>query len=430
MARKKEKSNIRGSISRFVIVALVLVIILALAIWAIISLFTNSEEKTRYAFLNSGSINETLTTDFLLIRDEDLILAESNGIFLPLALEGERLSKGEIYALILPESAADLVDSYYNNKLEILERSLALSQGNLQPNSRLSLSEKLIQEAVSDVRASVFVGDIRMLIPARKELNIALQERSVLLRPKSLNDPEINDLLSRETALLNQLIETASAAGVLRTANPCWISYTTFISTPDLNEESVSKLSLSQTRDLLHNIDFYEKMKKQDTLVHRGEPVARCINNMDYNLCALLPDYVLSTESEDLSIKISGRPLLEDIEIVQKETDIDTALVLQTDAAFGDLLDTQIIRQADLIVRRHSGIKVPLQSLYDYSDTDRIARLLKVKDGVSEEVIVFVQAYDNTHAIIKGRVGDSEAPVENDLYVLNPWTSTPGSLLE
>ncbi|NLW54271.1 MAG: hypothetical protein GXY99_05170 [Clostridiaceae bacterium] len=160
MAKKKEKTDIRGSISRFVIVALVLVLVLALAIWAIISLFTGNKEKTRYAFLNTGSINETLTTDFFLIRDETLILAESEGIFLPLAREGERLSKNEIYALVLPESAADLVDSYRNIKVEILELSLALSQSDAKPNSRLTLIQEQIQEAVSDLRAAVFSDDI------------------------------------------------------------------------------------------------------------------------------------------------------------------------------------------------------------------------------------------------------------------------------
>ncbi|MDD3611715.1 MAG: hypothetical protein PHU38_05020, partial [Eubacteriales bacterium] len=78
----------------------------------------------------------------------------------------------------------------------------------------------------------------------------------------------------------------------------------------------------------------------------------------------------------------------------------------------------------------HSGLKVPLQSLYDYSETDNIAKLLKIKDGVSTEVIVFVRAQDDTHAIVEGRSGDSEAPLVNELYVLNPWTNEPGSLLE
>ncbi|NLC39859.1 MAG: hypothetical protein GX763_02955 [Clostridiaceae bacterium] len=431
MAAKKRKTDIRGSISRFVIVALVLVLVLALAIWAIISLFTGSKEKTRYAFLNMGSINETLTTDFILLRDETLILAESEGIFLPLTSEGERLSKGEVYALVLPESAAGLVDSYRNIKVDILERSLLLSQSDVKPNSRLTLIQELIREAVSDLRAAVFSDDIGALALAQKKLDAALEQRSVLLKPESINDTELNSLLSQEAALLRQLTDTAPAEGVLRTANPCWISYTTFAATPKLAKEDLSGLTLQQTQELVNNIDLYEKTNKQPAIVQKGDPLARCVNSMEYNLIALLPDYALRTESDNFSISVNERSLLlDDITILQKAVDTDTVLALQTKAVFGDLLDGQIIRQADLLIRSHSGIKVPLQSLYDYSETDHIARLLKVSDGITKEVIVFVQAEDDTHAIIEGRTGDSEAPAENDLYVLNPWTGSPGSLLE
>lgn len=431
MAKKKEKTDIRGSISRFVIVALVLVLVLALAIWAIISLFTGNKEKTRYAFLNTGSINETLTTDFFLIRDETLILSESEGIFLPLAREGERLSKNEIYALVLPESAADLVDSYRNIKVEILELSLALSQADAKPNSRLTLIQEQIQEAVSDLRAAVFSDDIGALALARKKLDTALEERYVLLKPESINDADLNKLLSQEAALLHQLIDTAPAQGILRTANPCWISYTTFAATPNLSKEELSVLTLQQARELVNNIDLYEKTNKQAVIVQKGDPLARCVNSMDYNLVALLPDYALKTESDNFGISLNERRLLlDDITIVQKAVSSDTVLALQTKASFGDLMDTQILRQADLLIQRHSGIKVPLQSLYDYSETDHIARLLKISDGITKEVIVFVQAEDGTHAIIEGRTGDTEAPAENDLYVLNPWTGAPGNLLE
>lgn len=431
MAGKNEKSNIKGSISRFIIVGLILIVILAVAIWAIISLFTNSREKTRYAFLNSGSIDETLTTDFLLVRDENLIPAENDGIFLPLALEGERLGKGEVYALVVPESAASLVDEYYNIKLEILERSLALSQSNIQPNSRLTLSEKIIQEAMSDLRASVFAEDIRALTLARKNFDLALQERSILLKPESFNDSELNSLLKRESDLLNQLIGAAPAEGVFRTANPCWISYNIFESSLPVGEESILELSPRQMRDLLLDIDLYEEIKSRNSLVFRGEPLVRCINSMDYKLCALLPDYDLMAKEENFSISLKERSLLlEDVEVLRQETDNDTLIVLQTDAAFDVLLDQKVLRQADLIVENHSGIKIPLQSLYDYSDADSVGKLLKIKDGVSTEVIVFVLAHDDTHAIIEGRVGDKEAPQEHELYVLNPWTSEPGSLLE
>ena len=431
MAAKKRKSDIRGSISRFIIVALVLVFVLALAIWAIISLFTKSKEKTRYAFFNTGSIDETLTTDFLLLRDEQLILAENSGIFLPLAHEGERLGKGETYALILPESAAGLVDSYQKIKTEILERSLILSQADVNPNSRLSLSQELIQQAVSDLRTAVFSDDITGLALARKKLDTALRERSVLLKPESITDADLNNLLSQETALYQQLLETAPAEGILSTANPCWVSFTTFAATPLISEEDLSGLTLQQAQDLVQNIDLYEKTNKQSAHVQQGQPIARCVNSMDYKLVALLPDYTLKTESEDFAISLDEHQLLLDgISIVQKAAATDTALVLQTRTAFGDLLDLQVIRQADLLVQRYSGIKVPLQSLYDYSETDHIARLLKISDGITKEVIVFVQAEDGTHAIIEGRAGDSEAPAENDLYVLNPWTGSPGSLLE
>ena len=165
--------------------------------------------------------------------------------------------------------------------------------------------------------------------------------------------------------------------------------------------------------------------------MQQGQPIARCVNSMEYKVVALLPVYTLKSECEDFAISLDEHQLLLDgISIVQKAAATDTALVLQTRTAFGDLLDLQVIRQADLLVQRYSGIKVPLQSLYDYSETDHIARLLKISDGITKEVIVFVQAEDGTHAIIEGRTGDSQAPAENDLYILNPWTGAPGRLLE
>ncbi|MFA6692041.1 MAG: hypothetical protein WCR98_08695, partial [Saccharofermentanales bacterium] len=157
VAAKKEKSNtrkdtrndIRSNVSRFVLLALALIVILALAIWLIISLFTDNEEKTRYAFLNEGTLYETVTSDLLILRDETEVVAQNDGIFLPLSHEGEKLGKGEIFALVLPQSAADLAASYQETRQEILEHSLLVSGETVQLNSRLDLSQKLIQEAVS-----------------------------------------------------------------------------------------------------------------------------------------------------------------------------------------------------------------------------------------------------------------------------------------
>lgn len=431
MAGKKDKVNIRGSISRFVIVALALVLILALAIWAIISLFTDSEEKTRYAFLNTGSINETLTADFLLLRNEDVIRSEHDGMFLPLKYEGEKLSKGEVFALILPESAADLVDSYQNTRLQILELSLSLSRDKVLPNSRLSRSQSRIEEAVSDLRSSVLNRDIKALSLARKEFAAVLQERSLLLKPETLNDPELNNLLRQEASLLNQLFGEAPAEGILRTAGPGWISYTTFSRTADLSEEALADFSLSQARAFFENFDSYEEKNEKASRVSIGEPVARLIKSMEYKLFALLPESVQLPESDDFAIDLNEQHLpMDEVEIILTDAEAASVLLLESQSAFGDLLDEQIIRQADFIVKKHSGMIVPRQSLYDYSETDKIARLLKIRDGVAEEVIVFVRAQDSTHAIIEGRTGDSRAPVENDLYVLNPWTSEAGSLLE
>ena len=92
VAANKEKSNtpntrndIRSNVSRFVLLALALIVILALAIWLIISLFTDNEEKTRYAFLNEGTLYETVTSDLLIVRDETEVVAQNDGLFLPLA---------------------------------------------------------------------------------------------------------------------------------------------------------------------------------------------------------------------------------------------------------------------------------------------------------------------------------------------------------
>ncbi len=442
MAAKREKSNkrndkrndtrsdMRSNVSRIVLLALALIVILALAIWLIISLFTDNEEKTRYAFLNEGTVYETVTSDFLILRDETEIIAQNDGIFLPLAHEGEKLGKGEIFALVLPQSAADLAASYQETRQAILEHSLLVSEETVQLNSRLDLSKKLIQEAVSELRESVLNSDLATLAQARKELETALRERSVLLRPETIDDPELNALLNKEASLLTQLVEQTPSEGILRSSSPCWISFTCFQPSAGLTEEGIAGMTAAQVRELLADLEFYQTSRKQEQNVQRGEVVARKINNMEYSLLTYLPEGESWPEAEGSGIYLSDRDLLlDDFEIVPREG-ADDILVLKTSSAFEDFLDVPILHDADLIVRSHTGLKVPLHSLYDYSETDNIAKLLKIKDGVSTEVIVFVRAQDDTHAIVEGRSGDSEAPLVNELYVLNPWTNEPGSLLE
>ena len=438
VAAKKEKSNtrkdtrndIRSNVSRFVLLALALIVILALAIWLIISLFTDNEEKTRYAFLNEGTLYETVTSDLLIVRDETEVVAQNDGIFLPLAHEGEKLGKGEIFALVLPQSAADLAASYQQTRQEILEHSLLVSGETVQLNSRLDLSQKLIQEAVSELRASVLNSDLATLTQARKELETALRERSVLLRPETIDDPELNALLNKEASFLRQLIEQTPPEGILSSSSPCWISFTCFRPSAGLTAEGIAGLDAAQVRELVADLEFYQTSKKQEQTVQRGEAVARKINDMEYSLYTFLPEGETLPEAEESGIYLSDRDLLlDDFEIVPLEG-ADDILVLQTTSAFEEFLDVPILHDVDLIGRSHSGLKVPLQSLYDYSETDNIAKLLKIKDGVSTEVIVFVRAQDDTHAIVEGRSGDSEAPLVNELYVLNPWTNEPGSLLE
>ena len=140
-----------------------------------------------------------------------------------------------------------------------------MSGETVQLNSRLDLSQKLIQEAVSELRASVLNSDLATLTQARKELETALRERSVLLRPETIDDPELNALLNKEASLLRQLIEQTPPEGILSSSSPAGLLYL-FPSVSRLTAEGIAGLNAAQVRELVADLEFIRRVRNRSKL--------------------------------------------------------------------------------------------------------------------------------------------------------------------
>lgn len=410
------------------------------AVWAIYALAAEVKEAPRYSFLESETVRETLAFDFLILREETVVTAPKDGLFVPLAPEGERLAAGEIYALIVPESAADDVRRYRELEAQELEARLAcFAQAETLAGPR-RLAADLTAGAADAIREALSTKEMPALARALTDLDRVLRENNGRVRTVTETETCVPDELREARRLLRrELTAMAGADGILKTVRPAQLYFevgepAAFI---ELEATPPESLTAKAVQSAMVALDGFVPITRVDQPVTEGMPIARAVTGRRHTLAAPDPDDAFVYEQDAVYDFVApdgteGRAVLR--RVVPGEPKLYLFETIDIPADGGE---DRVWRDTALVLHVSEGLGVPVSGLTDWDRALNRAVLTVVRGGMTQRVMVDVTAYNEKYALIQvspldplARGDDPLVLSESDVYVVNPRTIDEGVLIE
>lgn len=165
-------------------------------------LATHEAAKTEVA--RQTTVNDTVPTDFFVVRNESFLETSTDGIIIPMVTSGSRVASGEgVVAVFDDENAA----SRYAELMEVrenLDRYTRLRQQKNISAVNLNALGKRISGDVIDLAETVDSGDLSDMQSQVYDIRDQLLARQIATGETVSLDNKVTELTSREAALAKQ----------------------------------------------------------------------------------------------------------------------------------------------------------------------------------------------------------------------------------
>ncbi len=431
--RKKHRFKNRA---KLLAMAVLVAVTVAFAIWSVVYILARHEEKTRLAFITPRTVETTAPCSIALINQYEEIPTPAAGILVPLVEEGERVAKGDRVALIIRPDYEEYVKEYRLAGEACDARKMVLTGlGNtvedVLPKTR---SDSLMREAVVSLSQAKTIGDLAEFQRAGKQFIRAIaQYRNDALK-NTEDDPELKELVREQKRLLERLEAVVVEGGVLNAPVPGTVSFLVPVSA-EKRDESFWVNTDNPEADVKRLSDPGLRPADSRQVPVKADSIAFTISNSSMSTVVVITSH--DPDEESRLSKGNYIDLLFGEDERLNRCRIRRALYAEEADRFFVTVSDQIgwsnyppaIPDAQMVLKRVTGLAVPLRSLIDYREETGAAKLKKITGGVTETVSVQVLASDGAYAVIGG-IGE-ESPVEEaDLYVVNPWTVGEGVLID
>lgn len=422
----------------------VFVVIAALIIVIILYNKDEKENAIKTAFLSTGTIENSITADVNIIRDEYNVLAGYSGKLITNVNEGDRVAVGTVIAYVVkPEYENDL------NKLRDIEDKIATAQNassyvNTSQTSQIgTLNTNILKLTFELSKMSGTPSGIRHYSEVIKELNSQFQMKNDIMMNSETADAYITTLQAQRAEIMNKLGASmyeikAQQAGVIsfytdleeQNASAKAKEISTYISKKGGADNILSENALTFNTSELKN--------KIGTSVTDSDIVARITPDVTYYLTADVTNcnYSGLSEGKKVSVKASGREFTVDATVVElKRYGDKTYALLQSSTGIAGTISKRIVK-SDIIIDYSEGIKVPKRALAEWDAAGVTARIAIVRSNYVSFVYVTVLAVDSEYAIINNSNGFTSPEDQgitsvriNDLYVVNCEKVTDGQII-
>lgn len=442
MAGDREKRPVRDEVAaqrfarsrrkrvRLLAVAFLVMVTLVFAVWSVVFILTSDKEATRLAFLTRGSVGQTQTVSLAFLGEGQEIMAPGSGILLPLVEEGDRVARDVKIALLVSPNRGDQIQRYGELKEAYYARLFVVSGfADLVRNPQaLSPADSRLREAITALAGAADSGEMAEALQTFDFLFPRSRAEAALF----VGEDAQLDQLASEMEALRVLFESDAGTSVIRAPLTGLVSF----QVPSFpgHYEAIKEDPLLQMEALASRI--YQPQDLRYQMVQAGGILASVQRFSGRTLLAFLP----LEEAEDMDLRRGSK-----VDLSREADGLDwqacelTSLDrlkegLLLKLTYEDWSGYQPARLAFQDVQfqmaDQKGLRLPLSSLMDL-DLDRgRARLMRVTGGVTAGLDVRILASDSRYAIIEAAEGASRPLGESDLYVVNPWTTEEGQLID
>ena len=423
---RKKSSRKKALVNSAVAVALVLAGILVL-MFVVHHLFDYFAVKPNLEFVTNGSIEHTIGTRAIIVRNEDVVVSNHTGDFVTEAAEGSRVAAGQSIAMVVPADMQAVVDNLRNTQSQISDVQQELIANGSAEGADVIYNDidQSLTPIINMLRLDSNDGNLSELSSYSSSISVLLNQRELELSDLNFDDERLRVLRADERGYESQLENRAS---VINAPEPGIVSFKLDGLETVLNFEVLLNADPGTIADY---IDDAVGVITSDLTVEAGDNVARIASNEEQYIACFLNEsdapssafeigsqHTIIVGSEGLSI---GKCV---VQRIQPTSNGNFLVVFSTTRYVEDLLD---VRSADIevVITETRGMRVPVSSLVN-PDYDRGVATMYINDqGFCAELGVLIEDYDREFAIVRP-MGDGSVPNLQTVYVTNPGSVSPG----
>lgn len=423
---RKKSSRRKALINSAVAIALVLAGVLVL-LFVVHHLFDYFAVKPNLEFVTNGSIEHTIGSRAIIVRNESVIASDHGGDFVTQAAEGSRVAAGQSIAMVVPSDMQTVVENLRSTQSQISDVQQELIANGLAEGADVIYNDidQALNPIINMLRIDSIEGNLSELSSYSSSISVLLNQRELELAGLDFDDERLRVLRSDERGYESQLQNRAS---IINATEPGIVSFKLDGLETVLNYEVLLNADPGTIGDYINNATG---VITSDLVVEAGDNVARIASNQDQYIACFLNEsdapsaafevgsqHTIIVGSEGLSI---GKCI---VERIQPTSNGNYLVVFSTTRYVEDLLDVRSV-DIEVVITETRGLRVPVSSLVNPDYNRGVATLYINDQGFCNELGVLIVDYDREFAIITP-MGDGSVPNLQTVYITNPNSVSPG----
>ena len=423
---RKKSSRRKALINSAVAIALVLAGVLVL-LFVVHHLFDYFAVKPNLEFVTNGSIEHTIGSRAIIVRNESVIASDHGGDFVTQAAEGSRVAAGQSIAMVVPSDMQTVVENLRSTQSQISDVQQELIANGLAEGADVIYNDidQSLNPIINMLRIDSIEGNLSELSSYSSSISVLLNQRELELAGLDFDDERLRVLRSDERGYESQLQNRAS---IINATEPGIVSFKLDGLETVLNYEVLLNADHGTIGDYINNATG---VITSDLVVEAGDNVARIASNQDQYIACFLNEsdapsaafevgsqHTIIVGSEGLSI---GKCI---VERIQPTSNGNYLVVFSTTRYVEDLLDVRSV-DIEVVITETRGLRVPVSSLVNPDYNRGVATLYINDQGFCNELGVLIVDYDREFAIITP-MGDGSVPNLQTVYITNPNSVSPG----
>lgn len=344
---KKSKKKLRIKYTNIFVMG-VFIYILA----NVFNFFVNRTIPTTLA--ENGNVEEKITKEAVIIRDEQVIFAEYSGTVKSNIDEGSRIQKGYKVATIYKKD----VDEKIEKEVETLNKDIK----EIKEGSNGILSKDIesinsdIENITNKIQYNALRKDIVNLAESKDEIVSLINKRNSI-KNNSVAAINIENMESEKKILENKINKYTES---VLANNSGIVSFNADGFEDDLTYENMDKLNF----DILKNIENKDNLIKEDKKVKTGDPILKVINNHKFYVAVVLDNNEYKDFKIGDNVKLANKDIKLDAKVYDKYKDKNNKniTIFEITQQNRKIYDTRVL-EFDIIYKQLEGIKIPKDAI-------------------------------------------------------------------
>lgn len=419
MVEKRRDRSRSISMSLFVLIVMLLTVVL------ILNIMSRNAPAPQFMFIQNGIIEHSITSNAIIIREENVLKSPDNGYLKPMIQGGSRVSSGQTVAVIIREGSEDDLTTLknYDQQIADLQMELVMKGKGTGASAVYDEADASIAAQIDLVRRDSSGMVFTSLSSYRTSIDVAMSRRDTRLLNIDFKDATLKELKLQKENLEKDL---GVVAGNIIVSKPGILSYNLDGLEKSLSTQSIEKMDL----------DFFNKYSKgalafltAGEFRKKGDDAIKVITGIYQYIALVLPETEDSNFAADSShtIKVPGTGAsIEDCIVFRKIIQGGQLLVIfRTDRMIVGLADTRYI-QALLTIKSAEGLRIPYSSVMNISEDGLSGDIMLVVSGYARKIHIKIIDSDSEYAIIEAAEKENQKVLDKAYLVKNPESVKEG----